>query len=77
MKMLEAQVARLEHQVRFITEKIEGKTAIGMHLCFYFWCKGSFLRGAHEKILPNGHSMPIHPGKWVKCNYGLRIWPIL
>ena len=49
--MIEAEVARLKNQARFISEKIEGKIAIGMHLCFYFWCKGSFLRGAHEKIL--------------------------
>ena len=49
--MLEAEVSRLENQVRFIVEKIDGKIAIGMHLCFYFWCKGRFLRGAHEKSL--------------------------
>ena len=49
--MIETEVSRLENQVRFISEKIEGKIAIGMHLCVYFWCKGSFLRGAHEKIL--------------------------
>ena len=49
--MTEAEVSRLENQVRFITEKIEGKISNGMQLCFYLWCKGSLLRGAHEKIL--------------------------
>ena len=49
--MIEAEVSRLGNQVRFIVEKTEGKIAIGMQLCFYFLCKGSFLRGADEKIL--------------------------
>ena len=49
--IIEAEVSRLENQVRFIAEKTEGKIAIGMQLCYYFWCKGSFLQGAHEKIL--------------------------
>ena len=49
--MIETEVSRQENQVRFISEKIEGKIAIGMHLCSYFWCKGRCLRSAHEKIL--------------------------
>ena len=40
--MLEAEASRLENQARFIVEKIEGKIAIGMPLCFTFGVRAAF-----------------------------------